>query len=198
MKPRLHLPGTRRSAASALAAIVLFAAACSSGGAESSATSPGATSTSGADGSSQTTMTSTGVSAGTSTTVVGDAAAYSAGFDDEDLDADEGASGATVITLEGTSVAVDGSGVTVAGTTITINAAGTFRLTGTLDDGQIVVDAGSDATVRLVLAGVDLTSSTSAPIYVLQAGRVIVTLAAGTDNSLTDAAAYVFPDAATD
>ena len=133
---------------------MLLAAACSSAGADPAFTSPGATSNTGADGSGQTTMTATGVTAGASTIVVSDAGAYAAGFDEEDLDAGEGASGATAATFTGTAATAAGSGVAVDGATVTITTAGTYRLSGTVDDGQVVVDAGSAATVRLVLAGV--------------------------------------------
>jgi hypothetical protein len=196
MKARLLHPGIRRSVAAALAAVVLAAAACSGNAADSTAASAAASTTTAASGPSGT-ITDAAVITASSSTVLAEASAYTAGFDAEDQDADEGASGATVVAFSGTTATVDGGGAGVDGSTVTITAAGTYRLSGTLDDGQVVVDAGSDATVRLVLAGVDLTSSTGAPLYALQAGKVIVTLAAGTENRLTDAAAYVYPDAAT-
>jgi hypothetical protein len=86
----------------------------------------------------------------------------------------------TAIEFDGSTVSVSGSGAEAAGTTVTISDAGTYVLTGTLTDGQIIVDAGKDDTVRLVLNGVSLSCSTSAPIYCVKAGTLVLTLADGT------------------
>lgn len=109
--------------------------------------------------------------------------------------------GAT-ITLSGATATVDGSGVTVSGKVITITTAGTYQIAGTLDDGQIVVDSAAAGAVELLFNGVEITNTTSAPLFVRSAAQVVITLTAGTQNTLTDGAAYVFaegedePDAA--
>jgi len=105
-----------------------------------------------------------------------------------------GASGETTITLDGDAIVVSGSGVTVEGTVATITAAGNYTISGTLNDGQILVDTEDEATVQLTLNGVDITSTTSAPLAVLSAEETVITLADGSANTLTDAAIYVFPD----
>ena len=64
----------------------------------------------------------------------------------------------------------------------------------TLTDGQIVVNAGETDKVQLVLKGADITSSTSAAIYALQADKVFLTLAEGTENTLTNGGEYVAID----
>ncbi len=102
---------------------------------------------------------------------------------------------AVAITLSGASIAADGAGVQVDGSRATITAAGTYRISGTLDDGQIVVDSEDDAPVQLILAGAAIRSATSAPIYVKQALSVTVILADGTQNSLADGATYVYASA---
>lgn len=104
-------------------------------------------------------------------------------------------SSAVEITLNGTTIAADSPGVTVDGSTATITAAGSYRLSGTLDDGQIVVDSEDQAPVQLILAGVSITSATSAPIYIKQAGSAEIVLADGTENTLADAANYVYASA---
>lgn len=48
------------------------------------------------------------------------------------------------------------------GSTITITAEGVYLLSGTLTDGQIVVNAGETDKVQLVLKGADITSDTAA------------------------------------
>ncbi|MDK2981393.1 MAG: hypothetical protein PWQ55_1740 [Chloroflexota bacterium] len=104
----------------------------------------------------------------------------------------------TEISLAGSSIQVDGSGVSVNGTTATITAAGVYRLSGSLDDGQIVVDTQDDGTVELVLDNASINNSSSAPLFVSSADTVRITLADGSSNTLTDGANYIFPDAETD
>jgi hypothetical protein len=57
----------------------------------------------------------------------------------------------TTIEFNGSGISVSGSGAEVSGATVIINDAGTYILTGSLTDGQVVIDAGKDDTVRLVL-----------------------------------------------
>lgn len=80
----------------------------------------------------------------------------------------------------------DAAGVSVADHIITITADGTYVLTGTLADGQIVVDAGDADDVRLVLENAEISCSDSAPIYVKNADKVILSLPEGTESRITD------------
>ncbi|MEO5841685.1 MAG: carbohydrate-binding domain-containing protein [Acidimicrobiales bacterium] len=102
------------------------------------------------------------------------------------------------IALKGTSASSSAGSVEVSGSTVTIGAAGTYRLTGALTNGQIVVDTDDDGVVRLILNGVDITSASTSPISVTDAKKVVVILADNTQNRLTDAATYTFADATTD
>ncbi len=102
------------------------------------------------------------------------------------------------IVLSGDSITENSDNVTVSGTTATIKAAGTYTLSGTLDNGQILVDADGDGTVRLVLNGVSISNSTSSAIFVNDAEKAIVVLTENTVNTLTDAASYVYADATED
>jgi hypothetical protein len=122
----------------------------------------------------------------------------SAEYDQDDLDVSTDTSDLAHVRLEGDSITVDGSGATVDGSIVTITAAGTYDISGTLDDGQIIVDTQDEETVHLVLEGVDITSSTNAPIYVRNAEKTVITLADGTENIVADGAAYVFEDAESD
>ncbi|MBQ9003124.1 MAG: carbohydrate-binding domain-containing protein [Eggerthellaceae bacterium] len=58
-----------------------------------------------------------------------------------------------------------GSGYTISGTTLTIDSAGTYRLSGSCNSGNVVVKA-SLSDVTLVLDGLTLASSSTAPIVV--------------------------------
>lgn len=102
------------------------------------------------------------------------------------------------IILNGDSISVESKGVTVNGSTATITAGGTYSLSGTLNDGQIIVDTIDEAVVRLILNRANLNSTTSAPIVVNNAEKTIIVLAENTENTVTDAASYIFPEAETD
>ncbi|MCA9883732.1 MAG: carbohydrate-binding domain-containing protein [Anaerolineae bacterium] len=104
----------------------------------------------------------------------------------------------TTIALDGTTITVTGNGATVAGSVVTIDSAGTYSLSGTLTDGQVRVDTDDDGLVTLILNGVNLSSSTSAPIYVKEADTVAILLAEGTENVVSDAANYVYENAEDD
>lgn len=99
------------------------------------------------------------------------------------------------VTLNGSSISA-GSDISVDGTTATITAAGTYEITGTLVDGQIIVDVSGDVTI--ILNNANITCSTSSPIYVKEAGKVTITLADGSVNAITDGSSYVLADAATE
>lgn len=119
-------------------------------------------------------------------------------YDRDDLDSASEDTQATIVRLDGDSISVDGGGATVDGTIVTITAAGTYSLSGTLDDGQIIVNTEDQEKVKLVLNGVNIANSTSAPIYVRNAEKTVITLADGTENFITDGTAYLFEDEETD
>jgi hypothetical protein len=99
---------------------------------------------------------------------------------------------ATTITLDGDTAQVSGDGsddVTIDGSTVTITAEGTYVLSGSLTDGQVIIDA-ADAHVTLVLDGVDISSSTGAAIAATAADEVTVITADGSENTLSDTDGY--------
>ena len=98
------------------------------------------------------------------------------------------------ITLSGKTAACNSSNVQIEDGVVTIKAAGVYVLSGTLTDGTIVVDAGDDDKVQLVLDGVSITAVDYAAIYAKNADKVFVTLAEGAENSLTVSGDYVQTD----
>jgi spore coat protein CotH len=100
--------------------------------------------------------------------------------------------GGAVIAL-GSTVTVTGTGAAVSGNVISITKGGNYEISGTLEDGQIIVNA-DDASVNLVLNGVNIKCYDSAPIYILDAEETTITLADGTDNYVTDSSSYVIED----
>ena len=101
---------------------------------------------------------------------------------------------AVKITLSGKTATCDSSNVQIEDGVVTIKAAGVYVLSGTLTDETIVVDAGDDDKVQLVLDGVSITAADYAAIYAKNANKVFVTLAEGTENSLTVSGDYVQTD----
>ncbi|MBQ4100910.1 MAG: carbohydrate-binding domain-containing protein, partial [Oscillospiraceae bacterium] len=77
---------------------------------------------------------------------------------------------------------------------VTITAEGTYILTGKLENGQVVVDADKTAKIQLVLNGVNINCDTSASIYIKQADKVFITLANGSENTLSNKAEFVAID----
>ena len=98
------------------------------------------------------------------------------------------AEGTAVVFSESGITAADESGLSIDGTTLTIEQAGTYVLSGTCSDGSVKVKKGVTG-VTLVLSGLDLTSSTTAPITCGKSSGVTILAAEGTENALTDAAA---------
>lgn len=98
---------------------------------------------------------------------------------------------AVKITLNGSGASVTGSGASAADGAVTITAAGTYVVSGTLDDGQLIVNAGENDKVQIVLNGASIHCEDHAAIYVRQADKVFLTLAEGTENALSDGTDYV-------
>jgi len=121
-------------------------------------------------------------------------APIAADYEPDDLTVSGDIANATVVSLDGSTIRVEGSGVGVNGTTATVTAAGVYNVQGVLNDGQIVVDTQDAETVTLILNGATITNTTGAPIYVVNAEKVVITLADGTQNAVTDGATYVSLD----
>ena len=101
---------------------------------------------------------------------------------------------ATAITLTGGGAAVEGNGASADGGVVTITAAGVYAVSGSLEDGRIIVNA-PEEDVTVALNGADITCSFGSPLYVYKAGTATVHLMDGTENSLTDGTVYTFDDA---
>ena len=115
-------------------------------------------------------------------------------FTKRDLAGTYDESEAVKITLSGKTAACNSSNVQIEDGVVTIKAAGVYVLSGTLTDGTIVVDAGDDDKVQLVLDGVSIMAADYAAIYAKNADKVFVTLAEGAGNSLTVSGDYVQTD----
>ena len=101
---------------------------------------------------------------------------------------------AVAVSLLGSSAECASDKVSVSGGTVTITGEGSYLLSGTLDDGMIIVDVDKTEKVQLVLNGVTIRNSDSAAVYVRSADKVFITLAAGTSNVLGNGGVYTAID----
>lgn len=111
-------------------------------------------------------------------------------FSDKDVEAGYDDSEAETITLNGTTASSDSSSVKIEGTVVTIKGKGTYVITGKLDDGYIIVDAGASDDVRIILKGAEITSSDYAALYCLNADNVYITLDSDTQNILKNGGSF--------
>lgn len=114
-------------------------------------------------------------------------------FTERDLAGTYEESGAVYVTLSDDGITGETDGVAINGQTMTITAEGTYIFSGTLSEGQIVVDA-DNAKVQIVFDNVDITCASSAAVYVKSAEKVFVTLAEGSQNTLRNTDEYVAID----
>ncbi len=91
--------------------------------------------------------------------------------------------------------AKDASEINLSGSEdIIISEEGTYILSGSLDGASLVVNSDKNAKIRLILSGVSITNNGAAAIYIKQADKVFITLADGTENSLTSNGEFVQTD----
>ena len=90
---------------------------------------------------------------------------------------------AIAINLSDGASTADSDSVVIDGDTITITEEGTYILSGSLTNGQIVVEA-ENAKVQLVLDNADISCETSAAIYVKDADKVFMTTTDGSTNTV--------------
>lgn len=112
-------------------------------------------------------------------------------FSDRDLSGEY--SECVDITLSGSAASCNDSSVTVADGSITITKAGTYKLSGTFT-GQIIVNAGDSDKVQLVLDNASITKDGSAALYAINADKVFVTTASGTENTLASTGEFASSD----
>ena len=103
-------------------------------------------------------------------------------------------SDAVTITGNGEIVDISGAGAKTDGGAVTITKGGTYVLSGVFN-GQILIDAGKEELVHLVLAGAQMTCTDSAAIYGVQSDKIVITLQDGTANQIEDGETYVYETA---
>ena len=114
-------------------------------------------------------------------------------FTDRDRNATYDTKNAITVRLDGTTAASDSNSVTVDGSTVTLTKEATYLLSGTLQ-GLLVVDAGEKDKLQLVFQNANIQNSTGAALYIKNADKVFITLAEGTDNTLTGGDSFIAID----
>lgn len=174
--------------------IVLTLLLCGCG--NSAATNSGTGNTGSSDSGNVQTSSNTGKDSGadstaSSGTVMADSTEY---FSNRDFEVGYDESESAIITLNGDSASCSSNAVQISGTTITIIDEGTYILSGTLNDGMIIVNSEKTDKTQLVLNGVTIHSETSAPIYILQSDKVFITTATDTVNTLSNGGSFTAID----
>ncbi len=114
----------------------------------------------------------------------------SAYFTTNDQNGSWDTTGAAAITLTGDGASISGNGAYVYDGNVVIAEAGRYVLSGSLEDGSIIVDAHDSSKVWILLDGVEINCSDDACIQVDQADKVFLTLAEGSENTLISGSAY--------
>ncbi len=112
-------------------------------------------------------------------------------FSNRDTKSDYDKTSAIIVKLNDSSASCENDTVEIDGSTVTITDEGTYILSGTLSDGMIIIDTEETDKPQLVFDGVNITSETSAPVYVKNADKVFVTLAEGSENSLSNGGEFI-------
>ena len=115
-------------------------------------------------------------------------------FSNRDFEIGFDESNSAIIQLNGDSATCSSNAVQISGSTITITDEGTYILSGTLDNGIIIVNSEKTDKTQLVLNGVTIHNETSAPIYILQSDKVFITLAKDTVNTLSNGGSFTAID----
>lgn len=121
-----------------------------------------------------------------------DNSAYSELFSDRDLNPDFDNIDAE-IKLNGNSASCNSNGVTIDNSKITITKEGIYKISGKLDDGQIIIDA-PDSKVQIILDNADISCSNSSAIYGVNSKKIFISLAENSTNKLSDGENYISTD----
>ncbi len=115
-------------------------------------------------------------------------------FTDRDFEIGYDEEQSALIQLDGDSAQCDSDAVSISGSTVTITDEGTYILTGTLDDGMVIIEAQDTDKLHLVLDGVTIHNDTSAALYIREADKVFVTTTQDSENTLSNGGEYVAID----
>lgn len=128
------------------------------------------------------------------TSTVSDDSTDSEMFTDRDKEVGYDESSAVTVAFSSSGATASSDSVTVSGSKVTLKDEGTYIITGTTADGQIIVDSDSKTKIQIVLKNASITCKSSAALYVKQADKVFVTTAKDSKNTLASTGEYVQTD----
>lgn len=135
------------------------------------------------------------------TTASGGETTITSGITKEDTDvthADDAENYRVSITSDFTVTSDTSDGVTQSGSVYTITKAGEYTVAGLLSEGQLIVDAGDEDEITIVLNGTSITCSSGSPIYVKIASEVKIKSEENTFNEVIDKRAEATDDSSDD
>lgn len=135
------------------------------------------------------------------TTASGGETTITSGITKEDTDvthADDAENYRVSITGDFTVKSDTSDGVTQSGSVYTITKAGEYTVSGLLSEGQLIVDAGDEDEVTIVLNGTSITCSSGSPIYVKNASEVKIKSEENSFNEIIDNRAEATEDSSDD
>ena len=137
----------------------------------------------------------------TTTTASGSQTTITSGITKDDTDvthADDAENYRVAITGDFTVTSDTSDGITQSGSVYTITKAGEYTVTGLLSEGQLIVDAGDEDEVTIILNGTSITCSSGSPIYVKNASEVKIKSEENTFNEVIDKRAEATADSSDD
>lgn len=137
----------------------------------------------------------------TTTTASGSQTTITSGITKDDTDvthADDAENYRVAITDDFTVTSDTSDGVTQSGSVYTITKAGEYTVTGLLSEGQLIVDAGDEDEITIVLNGTSITCSSGSPIYVKNASEVKIKSEENSFNEVIDNRAEATADSSDD
>ena len=111
-------------------------------------------------------------------------------FTANDMNADWDTSSATKITLSDQNTIINGNGAYIYNGDLYIAYAGHYVITGELTNGSVIIDADKSDKIWILLDGVTLHSNDDAAIRIEQADKVFLTLADGTESTVSSGSEY--------
>ncbi|NCC67834.1 MAG: carbohydrate-binding domain-containing protein [Clostridia bacterium] len=115
-------------------------------------------------------------------------------FTDRDREIGYSVSDCETVTLSDSGSTSSSDAVSISDSTVTITDEGSYIISGSLSNGQLIVNAENTDKVQIILDGVSITNSSSAAIYIMQADKVFITTANDSENSLSVTGDYVQTD----
>ncbi len=115
-------------------------------------------------------------------------------FSDRDFEVGYDESSCVNIVLSGDSVTATSDSVKISGSTVILTEEADYVLSGKLNDGSVIVNAQDNSKLHLVFNGVNINSSDSAPLNIINADKVFVTLVEGTQNTLSNGGTFKTTD----